>query len=328
MASLRILVGTPLNYSKRVVKDFLDVFSRIQRIVDALPEGVRFVRHIGLSGNNQIPRYFEALFMATHALVVEEDLELTDAPLAAEQLKGINLVIKMPGGGGEWTSREKVEVINGIRSRIEHAFKETRSDGVGDSVRVRYTDIEIRGMLSNRLVEDESYDVKQGLIRLDPGSSPKISKEAIKRYVKTATAISNSNPRSGGFIVLGVADSDKAAKTIWETVNPDYMPVKYQTLNLTGIDWELAELSLDIDGYWAQVTRTINGMSEVSQAYRKSLIKASSPVRFEGVTLVVIAAPPIAEAEAYGDDFYERSGETTEAVKAPRMKSFLAGFPG
>lgn len=319
------LTWQTMGATNSVIDNFFKAYTRVETILSFLPD-IRFVRHIGLLGNNPIPRYFESFFMAVYRLVVIERRELTDPHLAVENLKRVFVDIKMPGGGGEWLPADKEKTIKALVDKLSFAFKsEIVEDGGG--LREFFPPSEVVGILSSFTVESESYDAKLGVIQLDPGKPATVSSNMIRKIVRTASAISNSNPKKGGYIILGVADSQKAASAIAELGIGEAEPIEWRkAVSILGIDREAILLGTDINEYWTRITQSIKDTPGVESDYLLDLIRGSAPVEFRGRHIGILRAPEVDNPVMVNDAYYRRVGSSTQKIERKDEVSFIRSF--
>lgn len=308
-----------------LTRNFFEVWDCIDRILGTLPEGVRLVRHIGLRANNPIPRYFEAIFMAIHELVVGENHGLSDAGAAANALEEINSRMKMPGGGGEWAAADKSATIRSVRRRLAPAFQGVRQAGIsGSSAGGFITESNVRDILNMAIAERSSLECKQGLLSLE--ENPQWNSELAARLVKTLAAISNTHPTTGGHLIIGIADRPEHVARMVE-VDPSFRPVTHRNFSIVGIEREAVRLGLELGSYWNdRILRAIQSNTQAARAYLDAVIRTSALAHFGGLVVAVLTAPPIEAPIRYGADIVVRNGSNNETLRDSALESFLLGF--
>lgn len=308
-----------------VLAEFMTAFEYVLQIVDALPDGTRLVRHLGLAGNNPIPRYFEAIFIAVWRLSSGENRALSNPALAVQQLRDPAPFRTMPGGGGEWLSHDKERVISQLTDMLRHAFDvpRTLTHAVPPSGVMSHSDFV--SIVSRALVESSAYEMKQGLL---PLSEPRnFNEKMFEKVIKTLTAISNTHPVTGGRVVVGIADSEETANEIAQL--DDQRSVSYRGFHIVGVDRELRVLGVTIDKLWDRVVRRLLESPALDREYAREVASKSRIAEYKGRFMLVIFAPPVSDPVSYSGKYFERIGSSTEEVRDAIAfgRSFAARLP-
>lgn len=300
---------------KDIADRFMQTMDRINRILESMPPGVTFKKHIGTKGNNPVPRYFEATFAAVYRILFEEKKDLSNPALAAQLLKNAEPFKQMPSGGGEWPADKKEEIISSLQRELKHAFDLPFDERGGIALSDTMSGSDFDTLISGVLLESSGRDVKQGFLTLNP-----IKREfdggCFARIMQTLTAISNSHPADGGYIIVGIADSESDAKTV---EGLDSIAVSsYRSLKIVGLDREATVRGETIDKYWDAIIRKIANYSKLPKEYAHLVAADSKVAVYEDKTMFVLAAPPVSDPVPYnGSEYYSRVGANTEKAENP-----------
>lgn len=302
-----------------ITRRYLEVHHRVDQILRAIPSGETFKSHIGLTGSNPVPRYFEAVFSAVYRIMYKHGRDLSSSTAAAELLKGANLSKAMPSGGGEWPADKKEEIISNLATTLIHAFDVHFEEGTtGKDPTIAITGSEFNILLNEILLESSAVDVKQGLLPLTPDNRS-LNSGSFSAIMKTLSAISNTHPKRGGRVFVGIADSPQDTERVIEL--DDITPLQYQSLQIVGVSREADYLDMDINKYWDTIIRKIQSCKDLPEQYRLDII-ANSRIAADGTPtgnsdpkyVLVLAAPPTNDPISYKGKYYERVGTSTLEV--------------
>jgi hypothetical protein len=293
-----------------VIERFMQTLDRINRILDEMPQGVTFKKHIGTKGTNPVPRYFEATFAAIYRLLFVDGKDLSDPALALYLLADALPFKEMPSGGGEWPADKKEKTVAALQERLNHAFDEpfNVSNDTNRSNTMRSNDF--KNLVTGFLIENSSRDMKQGFLSLSDKRG--LDHRAFGRIMQTLTAISNSHPCNGGHVLVGVADSDSDASRIRELDGIEV--VEYRSLKIVGVDREALLRKESLDKYWDLITKKIADNQQLPPDYARKIVSSSKITRYLDKSIFVLFAPPVKDPVCYGKKFYRRVGTETKEV--------------
>lgn len=301
-----------------LIRRYMEVHNRVERILNAIPSGATFKSHIGLTGTNPVPRYFESVFSAVYRIMYKNGNDLSSAENAAELLKGAHLKETMPSGGGEWTAQKKEEIISGLVSSLQHAFGLSFEEGkIGADGTLSISGSEFSNLINGALLETSTRDMKQGLLPLSKKERT-LNNGAFLSIMKTLSAISNSHPKKGGHIVVGIVDSDADAQRVADIDGTD--TVTHRSLKIVGVTREAHALGMDINKYWDTVMRKIKDFQKLPEQYRLNIVKQSKIAAYGGgesepMHVLILVAPSIETPVAFDGKYYTRIGTETEEVR-------------
>jgi len=295
---------------EKVIDQFMRTLERINLILDEMPQGMTFKKHIGTKGNNPIPRYFEATFAAIYRLLFVDGKDLSNPALALQLLADALPFKEMPSGGGEWPADKKEKMVKSLQKHLNYAFDEpfNVSSDANRSNTMRSNDF--KNLVTGILLENSSRDMKQGFLSLSDNRG--FDHKAFRKIMQTLTAISNSHPRSGGHVLVGVADSDSDASRIKELDHVDV--VEYRSLKIVGVDREVLLRKESLDKYWDIITKKIADNQQLPSDYARKIVSSSKITRYLDKSIFVLFAPPVKDPVCYGKKFYRRVGTETKEV--------------
>lgn len=295
---------------EKVIDQFMRTLERINLILDEMPQGMTFKKHIGTKGNNPIPRYFEATFAAIYRLLFVDGKDLSNPALALQLLADALPFKEMPSGGGEWPADKKEKMVKSLQKHLNHAFDEpfNASSDANRSNTMRSNDF--KNLVTGILLENSSRDMKQGFLSLSDNRG--FDHKAFRKIMQTLTAISNSHPRSGGHVLVGVADSDSDVSRIKELDHVDV--VEYRSLKIVGVDREVLLRKESLDKYWDIITKKIADNQQLPSDYARKIVSSSKITRYLDKSIFILFAPPVKDPVCYGKKFYRRVGTETKEV--------------
>ncbi len=295
---------------------FTQVLSSFLTIFDG--EGNQFATLLFDAPRQRVPRYFEAVFLGIHKLLVEEKLEFVDVAGARKALKGIgNQHINIPSGGGTWTATSKkknADVVAGILRKYMQP-----ASGVPDPALERNA-LEVENLIRAARVESSLIDFKQGLSHLsDP---PRLADENVTEIVRTLSAMANHGPKATGYILVGIADTAKDARRVEQLGGGTSVAVKGR--HVTGLNLDIAQhKSLDDLLLW--FTSKMKN-SELHEQLRSQVLLDMRAVPFMDKIVLLLRVKSLDEPVAFGNIFYERQGSQTVEVEGGQVGRLFARF--
>ena len=186
---------------------FIKTYDEIRSVLQA--QDKRFSALLQAGSGGRSPRYFHAVFLAFFELLFHERMRVADPTAIASALDGLGPSIGIPGGGGDWQKDVKRKSIDVIKGVVRNGFEGPID---GEDLGRFGLQSQLETILGNALVEQQLFDCKQGLLTLDDKRS--FDEESLTKIARTLTAMANNGPKTTGYVVLGVADSDADASRI------------------------------------------------------------------------------------------------------------------
>ena len=179
-------------------------------------------------------------------------------------------------------------------------------------------------LLTNALVEQQSFDCKQGLYRLGQGRD--FDSSSFDKIMRTLTAISNVGPKSTGYIVLGVADNEQDALRV-ESLD-GISAEKVRHFHVVGIDREARVRGSSLNDYWAWIIQRISTSSDIPNWLASNVSRDARLVTYRGMAVGVLKVRPATEVAFYRNgELYDRSGsETVEVAPGSALVEVIQRF--
>ncbi len=265
---------------------------------------------------NPVPRYFQAVFLAIHDLIVRKGMTLTDIDGAVKSLynKGKNIVIQE---GGRWGADNRAAAINSVVGLLLQYFE---VDSNPDPAKVHWV-TKLQNLLINSKTEQSAYDFKQGFLELS--DNPKFDDGSFDKILETCAAIANINKGHKGYVIVGVADKLATAMRVKSLF--DVMPISFNNFHVTGVEHEANKLGKDLDQYFQLITDKIKGsdLSEPLKSYINTHLKC---VSYFDKTVFVFEVEGQAQPSLYRKKYVERQGTQVFEVEPENFSTLFSRF--
>lgn len=297
---------------------FLYVFDEIKRIFYTRNKTI--IGQIVGSRLYRGPRYFQLLFLALYDLLVKKEKKIKDYDMVYNKLSNIsNVTMNIGAGGGWWTSKEKTELILATSAVLEPCFVDKNID---DPMYYSYT-TELETLLKQSKTENSQYDFKQGLFDL---KLEVLNDELISKIFKTLTAMANSDNKSVGYVIIGVADKFEDAEKIKIKYGEDY--IRVGSFYITGIDGEVKKYyNGNYDKYYTIIKNKLQN-EPITEHYRRQLGSKIRMVNYYNKSVIILKLTSDSGAVMYDNAYYTRIGANNDPVpvSAEEMPTFFAKF--
>ncbi len=256
-------------------------------------------------------RTFQVVFLALYELVVREHKVISDYQglvksldsLGSSQLSGIT---KKANWGGAESRYRHIQAMKGIMSPY---FKV----GEGDDVAKENWALELENILRLSKVENSPYDYKSGFRNFKDGS---LNRELISKCVKTLTAMVNKDPKSNGYIIIGVTEGVDSL-TEYQKVYQVFGQRRFDNSDyyITGIDNEVNKYYKgSIDRFQREIIGIIQNepIDDETKQYILTHMKVPS---YYDCSLLVLHLRSKDQPITYNDAYYVRNGSNNVEVK-------------
>ncbi|WP_170063473.1 DUF262 domain-containing protein [Rathayibacter tritici] len=265
-----------------------------------------------------IPRYFHAIFVAVHELLVEGN-ELEDLPGLTKKLEHFwDRDLTIPAGGGNWGSNRKRPLFDSIKAILKPFFKAS-DDPV--AVRSKQTATEFEIQMQMALTEHSLFELKQGFTRLD--ETKVFDDDAFESVLRTASAMANHAIGAEGFIFFGVADRPEHAKRIAELYS--VVPLEVGKFLVTGTEHELTALGRNRDKQMQWLAQRIRE-SKLDPAFASQLAGTLSVFDYKGYTVWSLRPKAGAAPVSWNGGFNVREGNSTHEVQGLAVTELMRRF--
>lgn len=253
---------------------------------------------------NPVPRYFQAVFLAFHDLIVKKGKVLANraGAIAALTNKGKLIAIQE---GGRWGAESRGAAVNSVVGMIQQYFED---DANPDPAQVHWV-TKLQNLLTNSKTEQAAYDFKQGFLELS--NNPKFDEDSFTKILETSTAIANIQKGHKGYVIVGVCDNSATALRIEEMFN--VTPVVFNGFNITGVEHEALHINKNLDQLFHLITDKIKN-SEISEPLKSYINSHLKCVRYYDKTIFVFEVVGQDKPSHFNKKYFERNG--TKVIEA------------
>lgn len=301
--------------------DLVDI--DFQRVHDSLElilkqSEVPFVQLILPNNNagNPVPRYYQAVFLAMHELIVRRGLAISNRTGLIAQLDGCGRHINIQEGG-RWGAENRSNAIAAVVGMIQRHFEVDQNP---DPAKVHWV-TKLQNLLTNSKTEQAAYDFKQGFMTLS--APPQFDEGSFDKILETCSAIANIGRGSKGYIIVGVAEKAETSLRISRIFGVD--PVLYSGFYITGVEHEANELGKSLDELFQDISGKI-ARSHVSEPLRSYINTQLKTVRYFDKTLFVFEVASQDQPSLFGGKYFERRGPQVVELDPEGYPALFARF--
>jgi hypothetical protein len=301
-----------------IEQNFLATLDVIKRTIDK--SGSAWAPWVITQQNPRgIPRYFHAIFVAVHELLVVDGLEVSDIDgltVALQHFWDRDLTI--PAGGGNWGANRKRPLLDSVKANLRPFFK-TSDDPVAQRSQQTATEFEIQ--LQMALTEHALFELKQGFTRLDASKS--FDDDAFEAVLCTASAMANHSKNAEGYIFFGVADRPAHAVRIAEIYG--IKPLDVNGFKVTGTQHELTALARNRDAQMQWLVQRIRS-SKLESAFATQLAGTLTLFEYKGYLLWSLHPQAGADPTSWDGKFHARQGNSTHELQGVEVTNLMRRF--
>lgn len=250
--------------------------------------------------NNAFGALFATIVIAFHEVLIVNKKKISD--YAGVKAVITNLDGRIDTGRGSTRVGERRKNVDSVKGLLGSYVV----DGDLKEVYQNHSVADLDATIRRSEVELPSYELKQGMLRLDETRS--IDEAVIGRIVNTVCAIANGGPGRGGTIIIGVADKPADVTRIKQLDGVNARNVGNRSV--VGIAREAKVLGESPEAYFGRWKNAIRG-SELSSPLKEDVLSHLGYHDYFGLGVVVISVPPQKEVSYVGEDIYVRSGDDT-----------------
>lgn len=277
-----------------------------------------FVQLLFSDGNagNPVPRYFQAVFLAIHDLVVRKGMILSDRTGAINALnnKGKHIVIQE---GGRWGAENRAAAVRTVLGMIIDHFE---VDANPDPAKVHWV-TRLQNLLTNSQTEQPAYDFKQGFLELS--GNPRFDEGSFDKILETCTAISNIQKGHKGYVIVGVSDKAPTAARISDLFK--IQPILFGGFQVTGVEHEASHLKKSLDQLFQMITDKIKN-SEISEPLKSYINSHIKCVSYYDKTVFVFEIIGQEQPSLYRKKYFERHGAQVIEVEPEKFPALFSRF--
>ena len=305
-----------------VQKRTVDIISAdFQRVIDQLlailsHDSTTFGSLLFNSPPQRAPRYFQVVFLALYALMVEQNKRIDSLDEVVRSLRnsGANIVIQE---GGRWGADNRVHAVNSMVGIMQGSFVEA---GTTDPANARWV-LQFENLLSNSFTEQAAYDFKQGFLRLD--GSHQLDTQAIEKILETLVGIANISPGTTGYVIVGVADNQAAAKRVRDLYG--VTATIYRGYHVIGVAHEAGQLGRNLDQQFQWLADLISNsaISDPLKSYIRNHLKL---IRYNDKAIFILQTKAQEQPSHVGGKYFDRSGNQLRDILPADFGGLFARF--
>ena len=268
------------------------------------------------NSGNPIPRYFQAVFLAFHHLIVKENKAVCNRAGLVERLTdcGRNIVIQE---GGRWGAENRSAAVQAVVGMIQSFFED---DKAPDPAKVHWV-TKLQNLLTNSKTEQSAYDFKQGFMTLS--AKPVFDEASFEKILKTCVGIANISPGHKGYVIVGVAETEATASRVEEMF--DVAPTSYNGFYITGVEHEAEIMNKNLDQLFQEIGDRVR-TSKISEPLRSHIGTRIKTVRYFDKTLFVFEIEGQGVVSRFDERFFERQGTQLVEVSPENLGALFARF--
>ncbi|GAW36352.1 hypothetical protein RA2_03422 [Roseovarius sp. A-2] len=297
--------------------DFTRTHDEIVLTLTAADKSLAELLFANYNAGNPIPRYFQAVFLAFHQLIVKDNKTVANRTGLITRLNdaGKNIVIQE---GGRWGAENRSAAVHTVVGMIQDFFED---DAAPDPAKVHWV-TKLQNLLTNSKTEQSAYDFKQGFMTLL--DEPTFDEACFEKILKTCVGIANISRGHKGYVIVGVAETDATAARVEKVFGVP--PVSYSGFYITGIEHEANMMGKSLDQLFQEVSDRVKN-SKISEPLRSYLSTRLKTVRYFDKSLFVFEIEGQTAVSRYNEKFFERNGTQLVEVSPENLGSLFARFP-
>lgn len=298
-----------------VINDYQRTLDQIRLVTNAANES--FVRLLfPTEPPARAPRYFQVVFLAFHELLIRKQQEISSMPMLIKLIKDSGKHITVLDGG-RWGADQRHNAVNSYVGLIQKSFKKSKAV---DPATVNWI-TQLENLLTQSFTEQNSYDFKQGFLRLDKTAI--LNDDSFEKILKTAVGIANLAKDGKGYVVVGVSDSETTTNRIKDIHK--VKSTRFNCFDIVGIEHEAKLLGKTLDQYFQLLVDKIR-TSKVSEPLRSYLAHNVKLVRYYDKSVFVVETMGVEDLSNYDGTYYIRSGNQLDEIKATNLASHIRRY--
>lgn len=268
------------------------------------------------NGGNPVPRYFQAVFLALHNLIVRKGMTVSNSAGLIARLNdcGKNIDIQ---DGGRWGAENRSKNVDSVVGWIHGFFEDDKNP---DPAKVHWV-TKFQNLLTNSMTEQAAYDFKQGFYTLS--ADPTFDEGSFDKIMETCAAIANIGKGHKGYVLVGVAENLATAARVEEIFQS--RPLTFGGFFVTGVEHEAAHAKKSLDQLFQDITDRVarSALSEPLRSYVNSHVKC---VQYYNKTVFVFEVVGQDGPSHWNSKWPERQGAQVKEVTPDRMVALFDRF--
>ncbi|WP_218929481.1 hypothetical protein [Burkholderia sp. MSMB0856] len=268
------------------------------------------------NGGNPVPRYFQAVFLALHDLIVKKSMVVSNSAGLIARLRDCGKNIQVQDGG-RWGADNRSKTIDSVVGWIQGFFEDDKNP---DPAKVHWV-TKFQNLLTNSITEQAAYDFKQGFYTLN--QPPSFDEGSFDKIMETCAAIANIGKGHKGYVLVGVAENAQTAARVQEVFGSQ--PLSFKGFHVTGVDHEARHAGKSLDEMFQEITDRVgrSALSEPLKSYINSHLKC---VQYYDKTVFIFEILDQDSPSHWGEKWPERQGPQVKDVSPERMGALFERF--
>ena len=266
--------------------------------------------------SNPVPRYYQAVFLAMHELIVRRSMVVSDRDGLVSGLQDSGRYISIQEGG-RWGAENREAAVKTTLGLIQNYFEEDKNPDPATTHWIT----KLQNLLTNSKTEQSAYDFKQGFLTLS--DDPAFDEHSFEKILKTCCAIANIGKGHKGYVIVGVADKYDTAARVEQIFGISFRP--YGGFYITGVEHEAMKLGKDLDQLFQTLTDRVRdcALSDPLKSYVNSHLKS---VKYFDKTVFVFEVLGQIQPSLWDNKYFERQGTQVIEVEAQDFSSLFSRF--
>ena len=287
---------------ERIQECFLTVLDQLQKTIDA--SGKTFDELLFGEQVAGKARSFQVVFLSFYNLLTNGNVIKNHENLA-KKIDGIGAKLLSDISSDRWGANERQILIQAIQGVIETEF--TKAEGVDPAVDEWISKLE--NLLMQSKIEQQFFDFKIGLHTIS--SNPPFNAKCFSKVIKTLTAMANTQKKSTGYVLVGIADSDNDAKLFSKTYNSK--PRIFNGFQVTGVQDEIRLKYKNADEYFMNIKNLVK-REPINAETQSYILRNMRLVNYYDKLILVFSLSSGDSPCPYNGKFYERHGTSVEEI--------------
>jgi hypothetical protein len=268
--------------------------------------------------SNAQKQAFYAVFMAFYSLIMNKGF----LPSAPEKIMPAlnNLSKRIHVGQKHVKTTERAKNIKVVTGLVLDCFAKGDVASLGHGPGVAF---DFENSIRRSRTETARYEFKQGILRLDQ----KRERDPVfmQSLIETICGIANAGPDSDGFIYVGIADKPADAARV---ATLDKMtPLKFEHIEIVGIDREAKILGIKLDAY-VKLFENAFSSAQFTEPLKTQVRAGFDVVTIKGLSVLRIRVPKQSSPSFLADECFFRAGSSTIRATGPQIAAISKQFAG
>ncbi|BCJ98093.1 GmrSD restriction endonuclease domain-containing protein [Anaerocolumna chitinilytica] len=298
----------------KIKSEFFTVYDIIKSVVNFSNQKLQQLMFKEKS-SDQIPRYFQIVFLALYQLAVFQNKKVSSIARLAEVFQGIGNHISLGQGGGNWSAKERETNIEGVVGILNKCFIKN----LEDPAMLKWS-TELETILRQSTTEQTCFDFKIGFTSL---SKREFVDKTFDKVVKTLTAMANKGKGSVGYVIIGVADKNIDAEELEKITGEK--SIQCGNFKITGINHDMEFLNITDDKYYQYIIQKLD-KQPISPKYKSSIGNLVRFMSYGNKKVIIFKINALDEPAFYDNKYYERKGANIAEIEMTRVVELTKRF--